>query len=97
MTGSEREIISELTADGYLDAGDIDLVLTGLGIEYLAEIPDSVPADFILVHNHVSPRAKLGENGFRAWLHGPSPNLRRHEICDCGWAPQLPEHYRVIR
>ncbi len=64
-------------------------------VEYLTVIPAAVPAERVVVHNHVrmSRRRRLGSRGFRAWLDGPSD---RYETCSCGWAPELGEHYRVV-
>jgi hypothetical protein len=45
------------------------------------------PAGQILVHNRPDSR------GFRAWWTAPSAEL---VLCDCGWRPDLGEHYRVI-
>jgi hypothetical protein len=62
------------------------------------------------VHNHVRARRlpeddwydekgegfrDQGEAGFRFWLQAPDegPSL---EPCDCGWAPHLQAHYRVV-
>ena len=35
----------------------------------------------------------LGSRGFRAWLQ---KDLARREICPCGWAAELGQHYRVV-
>ena len=86
-----------LAKDGLADGLAVEVLCVGLGIEYLFKIPDTVPADRLVVHNHVRPQARLGLNGFRAWLYGPDPDPKRVKVCDCGWAPQLPEHYRVAR
>ena len=62
--------------------------------EYVSRLPDAVPAGKVLVHNHVRPQGRLGMNGFRAWL---SPaGTARLEVCDCGWAPKLGQHFRTI-
>jgi uncharacterized protein (DUF433 family) len=61
---------------------------------YLKRIPPTVPPGRVVVHNHVRPTRRLGQRGFRAWLALPSAAV---EICSCGWAPELPEHYRVRR
>jgi hypothetical protein len=63
--------------------------------EYLSKLPDVVPGDKVLVHNHVKPALRLGIRGFRAWLSSPDPDTL--EVCNCGWAPELRRHYRVIR
>jgi hypothetical protein len=54
------------------------------------------PPGHILVHNRVetSPRTHQGFRGFRAWWTQPSKEL---VLCDCGWRPDLGEHYRVQR
>ena len=63
--------------------------------EYLQKLPDSIPANKVLVHNSVRPTRRLGARGFRAWL---SPKDREGlKLCDCGWAPELGQHFRVLR
>jgi len=63
-------------------------------MRYLFSLPDAVPWGWVLVHNNVYPVArKLGERGSRCWLYPPDPALL--EVCDCGWAPELGQHYRV--
>lgn len=59
----------------------------------LHRIPDVVPAGQVVVHNHVKPTRQLGTRGFRAWLAAPDPE--RLEVCDCGWAPGLGQHFRI--
>jgi hypothetical protein len=62
-------------------------------IEYLRSLPKTVPAGKVLVHNQVYPVARRqGTRGSRYWLRPPSD---RFEVCDCGWAPELGEHYRL--
>ena len=61
--------------------------------DYLSRIPKAVPAGKILVHNQ-PPSAASATRKFRIWLATPSD---RFEKCPCGWAPELPEHYRIIR
>jgi uncharacterized protein (DUF433 family) len=61
---------------------------------YLKRIPPNIPRNRVLVHNNVRPTRRLGQRGFRAWLAWPSTAL---ELCSCGWAPELPAHYRVRR
>jgi len=61
-------------------------------VEYLARIPDHVPEGKIVVHNQVRPTRRLGSRGFRAWLDTPND---KYEACQCGWAAELAEHYRV--
>ena len=63
-------------------------------MEYVFNMPKAVPAGKVLVHNHVRPTLRLGFAGFRAWLDDPGET---YEICDCGWAPKLSDHYRVAR
>jgi hypothetical protein len=46
------------------------------------------PAGYILVHNLPD------SHGFRAWWTKPGDEL---VLCDCGWRPDLGEHYRVQR
>jgi hypothetical protein len=58
---------------------------------YLTELPEALPPGLMLVHNHFRP-ARLGSRGFRAWLQEPGNNLLG---CDCGWAPELGQHYTV--
>jgi hypothetical protein len=63
-------------------------------MEYPSRIPPAIPVDRVLVHNTVYPAHRQGARGFRYWLQPPTGNL---EICSCGWAPELPEHYQVKR
>ena len=67
-------------------------MITAWKQKYLDRIPGNVPADKIVVHNHVRPTRQLGMRGFRAWLDEPSP---KYETCSCGWAPEIGTHYRV--
>ena len=63
--------------------------------DYLSRIPKAVPVGKILVHNDIWPPVRrIGTKGFRIWFATPSD---RFEKCPCGWAPELPEHYRMIR
>ena len=63
--------------------------------EYLQHLPEAIPAGQVLVHNAVSPVAyRLGTRGSRYWLQPPSDRL---EVCDCGWASELGQHYRQQR
>ena len=78
-------------------------------VRYLTGIPHkALPAGHVVVHNHVRPARRLGARGFRAWVAAPDDDERiaryardedgyEVERCDCGWAPELPEHYRVKR
>jgi hypothetical protein len=62
--------------------------------DYLKHIPATVPPGSVVVHNNVKPARQLGSRGFRTWLASSREGL---VICECGWAPQLPEHYRVVQ
>jgi hypothetical protein len=62
-------------------------------MEYLTELPTSVPWDgTVMVHNNVTPTRRLGKRGFRAWLQAPDIGI---ESCLCGWARELGPHFRV--
>jgi len=50
------------------------------------------PPGRILVHNRVRPTARLGSRGFRAYWARPGAEF---VLCDCGWRPDLGEHYVV--
>jgi len=50
-------------------------------MNYITEIPETLPSGEILVHNHVRAVAPLGRNGFRAWTEPLDP--ARHFGCDC--------------
>jgi hypothetical protein len=67
-------------------------------MQYLSEIPKAaeVPPGQVVVHNRATPTRKLGTTGFRAWLADKAGTLNI-EPCDCNWAPELGEHYRVRR
>lgn len=60
--------------------------------EYLRQLPTARPPGRIPVHNSVRPTRPFGSCGFRGWLTEPAD---RHERYDCGWAPELGQHYRV--
>ncbi len=62
-------------------------------MKYLRSMPKYVPAGKVVVHNHVRPQRGLGMDGFRAWLQSPDP--ARLVECDCKWAPELSQHFRV--
>jgi hypothetical protein len=67
----------------------------GAAITYLEAIPagpDELDPGYVVVHNHVRPRRRLGTMGFRAWTQQPTGRV---EICGCKWAPELGVHYRV--
>ena len=68
---------------------------------YLARFPRSRhwSEGDVLVHNHVRPEGFLpdtppGTDGFRAWTQARDDRLA---LCDCGWAPAVGPHYRVLR
>jgi hypothetical protein len=63
-------------------------------MEYLRKLPAEVPTGRVLVHNHVRPARRLGTRGFRAWLTSPDP--ARLEVCDCSWAPEHGQHFRIL-
>ena len=63
-------------------------------VTYPLKIPISVAPGQVLVHNHVRPARRQGTRGFRFWLQKAAALV---VICDCGWAPALPEHYRDER
>jgi hypothetical protein len=48
------------------------------------------PPGNILVHSPL--RTPEGSRGFRAWWAQPG---RKFISCDCGWRPDLGEHFRV--
>jgi hypothetical protein len=61
--------------------------------EYLTALPETIPPGRALVHNQVYPVAQHpGTRGSRCWLQPPSDRL---EVCDCGWASHLGQHYRM--
>jgi hypothetical protein len=66
-------------------------IVNGLTVTYLTRLPATVPADRVIVHNHVRPTRRVGSRGLRAWL---SPAAESLEVCDCRWAPELGRHYR---
>jgi hypothetical protein len=68
----------------------------GLRMAYLTTLPENISPYQLLVHNSVRPTRRLGSRGFRAWLT-PRSEIGRLEPCDCGWAPELGQHYRVKR
>jgi len=62
-------------------------------VRYCRDVPRELSAGRVLVHNGVRPVARrCGRRGSRFWTQIESSNLER---CDCGWAPELAEHYRV--
>jgi len=62
---------------------------------YIPYIPKKVPNGHIIVHNSVAPQARVGMNGFRIWLAPSDASNYAVEVCNCGWAPHVPVHYRV--
>jgi hypothetical protein len=62
-------------------------------IEYLEEMPTVVPAGKIVVHNNVVPAKRIGSRGFRIWY--VAADSSKYVACDCGWAPELGEHFRI--
>ena len=60
--------------------------------DYLKSLPKQIPAGKLLVHNQVKPAKRLGTGGFRAWLAETDLGI---ELCNCGWAAELGNHYRV--
>jgi hypothetical protein len=68
------------------------------GMEYLDRLPTLIPPGKALVHNSVRPTRRLGANGFRAWLVDVDDDRNaRRVVCDCGFAPELGQHYRMVR
>jgi hypothetical protein len=61
-------------------------------LEYLNRLPKTIPAGRWLVHNQVRPSRIGGTRGSRMWL-ATDPELLAP--CNCGWAPELGQHYRV--
>jgi hypothetical protein len=67
------------------------------GVDYLQSLPPAIPPGKVLLHNRVQPTRRLGSNGFRAWLVDADDDRHaRRVVCDCGWAPELGTHYRVV-
>lgn len=67
-------------------------------LTYVSTVPREVPAGQVLAHNNVTggirPRSRPGVRGFRAWFQARDAQLA---ACDCGWCPEIPAHYRVLR
>ena len=61
-------------------------------IKNLFEVPTTIPAGKVLVHNLISHDSNTvpGTLGFRAWLDARRPY---YVVCSCGWAPHLGTHY----
>jgi len=76
-----------------------------------ATAPRTVRKGRVVVHNQVRPVARVirvgrrvvyrtsgfpdvyqGQDGFRFWSDVRRP---KYKVCDCGWAPHLPRHYRL--
>jgi hypothetical protein len=64
-------------------------------MHYLRHMPRKLPDGKVLVHNRFRPVRHIGLNGFRIWLQSPEDDPKL-VVCECGWAPHLNEHYRVI-
>ena len=65
------------------------------GIRHVPSIPKSLPEGRVLVHNDVTPKPKIGTNGFRAWTQLKTNRLVQ---CHCDWAGvdlHGLQHYRV--
>ena len=64
------------------------------GMMYLDRLPPAIPSGVALVHNSVRPTRRLGTRGFRAWLQKPNDRLAS---CDCGFAPELGQHFCIAK
>jgi hypothetical protein len=66
-------------------------------IRYVTAVPRKpLPPGHVVVHNHAPAAPKIGQDGFRAWIAAPADDGGYNVVrCDCGWAPDLPEHFRV--
>ena len=62
-------------------------------LDYLDEMPTEIPAGKILVHNNVVPARRINTRGFRVWF--ASPDSTKYVACDCDWALELGQHYRI--
>ena len=66
---------------------------------YVSTIPTGIPVCQCVIYNNadlgITPRRKPDVQGFRAWLAPLDP--LSVEVCACGWAPELPVHFRVRR
>jgi hypothetical protein len=65
-------------------------------------LPEAIPAGFLLVHDEAAGRrvneglAATGEaEGGRAWLQPEALAMPSVVSCECGWAPDLGDHYTV--
>jgi hypothetical protein len=52
------------------------------------------PPGLVLVHNQLSAPTLAHEKSFRAWWAKPAAEIIH---CNCGWRPDLGDHYRVHR
>lgn len=64
-------------------------------------IARKVPPGKFICHNPVNvvrPDQVAAENGFRFWSANRAwmAENPHFEVCDCGWAPWLPEHYSAL-
>ena len=66
-------------------------------IQYLDKLPNKIPDDMLLVHNHVMPayKQRIGTLGFTAWLTTLTQETPALEGCLCGWARKLGPHCRI--
>jgi hypothetical protein len=71
-------------------------------LEYINEIPTSIPEGKRLIHNVEWKGQQLNEHGFRAYYMEPDDSIQ--ERCDCYWGSKaegfmfkLLEHYRIKR
>jgi hypothetical protein len=69
---------------------EVEMIMTNM--QYLSTLPKTVPAGLVIVHNQVVPSRQPGTRGSRCWLQPPSDRL---EVCPCGWASELGDHFRV--
>jgi hypothetical protein len=69
-------------------------ILAEAAASYPPRLPKVVPEGKKLVHNSVLlPSRRQGWRGSRYWLaDAGAPNL---VACDCGWAKELGQHFRV--
>ena|ERR1700730_6262742 len=63
------------------------------GLVHPASLPKAIPQGWVLVHNFVRPSRRQGLHGASYWLQ--APDSERLTVCDCGWAAELGQHYRV--
>ncbi len=86
--------------------GAADTMTNDATINYLERTPaddSEIPSGHVLVHNPVkrplfyldmdaNPTRRLGSRGFRAWTQTLTDRM---VPCDCGWAQEVQQHYRV--